>query len=257
MRSLSVLLCLVLGLISPAQADTFSWPGGASTAISLSYDDTLDSQLDHARPALNRHNIKASFYLTLATPVLTERLDEWRALAAEGHELGNHSIYHPCSGSPPGRNWVAPHNDLDDRLIIQMREELQVANAFLHSIDGRTQRTFTPPCLDTHVSDGNYIEAVRDLFVAIKGQEDQFPDGFATMIMPDGQSGEELIAMVEAAAQQHRLVHVLFHGVGADHMAVSLEAHEALLSYLAGNDQRYWMDTYLNIMGHLNSHFGH
>jgi len=52
-------------------------------AVSLSYDDALDSQLDNAIPALNRHGLVASFYLTLMSPTLRHRLDEWRAAARQ------------------------------------------------------------------------------------------------------------------------------------------------------------------------------
>lgn len=251
--------CLILALVlwaNTAIAEDFTWPGTATTAVSLSYDDTLNSQLDNARPALNRYGLKGSFYLLLSTPVLTERLSEWRALAAEGHELGNHTVYHACSKSQPGMDWVPDHNNLDNRVVAQMRDELLVANAFLYSIDGKTERTLTPPCLHIEVSDGNYIEAVRDLFVAIKGQENNLPQDFATFILPDGESGEELIQFVESAAEKYPMIHIIMHGIGGDHMAVSTEAHEQLLAHLAANRDRFWTDTYLNIMRHLNQYYG-
>ena len=52
----------------------FTWPDGQKMAISLSYDDALNSQLDNAIPALNRHGLVASFYLTLASPTVRQRL---------------------------------------------------------------------------------------------------------------------------------------------------------------------------------------
>src|SRR5690606_22335503 len=106
-------------------------------------------------------------------------------------------------------------------------------------------RTLTPPCLHTQAKDGNYIEAVRDLFVGIKGQETNVK---AALILPNGQSGDELIALVQNAAKEHQLVNVLFHGIGADHLSVSVEAHKQLVKYLAENSNIYWTDTYVNIM---------
>src|SRR3546814_7923192 len=70
-----------------------------SSDLSLAYDDALDSQLDNAIPALDRHGFHASFYLPLAADTLRTRLDEWRAAAARGHELGNHTLFHQCSRS--------------------------------------------------------------------------------------------------------------------------------------------------------------
>ena len=49
-----LLLALAAGgwLAAEAQAQEFSWPEGRKAAVSLSYDDALDSQLDNAIPAL-------------------------------------------------------------------------------------------------------------------------------------------------------------------------------------------------------------
>ena len=61
-------------------------------------------------------------------------------------------------------------------------------------------------------------------------------------------TGDQLIALVEKAAAQHALVALLFHGVGAEHLSVTREAHDALLDHLAKNKARYWTDTMVNIM---------
>lgn len=249
-RVIVLLALLVPG--GPASATDFAWPEGKKAAVSISYDDTLDSQLDNALPVLNKHQIKASFYLILASPVLYARLDEWRAAAAQGHELGNHTIYHACSASQPGMDWVPPHNNMDKRTVEQMRQEIMTANTFLKAIDGRTERTLTPPCGHVITSDGNYLPAVRNLFVSIKGVEENLP--FDAEFAPTaGASAEQLIAFVETIAAKGGLAHVLFHGVGGDHLSVSKEAHEKFVRYLAAKRDVYWMDTYLNIMKHVNA----
>jgi len=76
----------LLGAIVPAgaAAQRFVWPHGARAAVSLAYDDALDSHLDAAIPALDKAGLKASFYLTLASDVQMRRMTEWRA-AASGH----------------------------------------------------------------------------------------------------------------------------------------------------------------------------
>ena len=109
------LLALSCGLSCFAESpkNRFTWPNGAKAAVSLAYDDALNSQLDNALPALNTYGLKATFYLQLSSPVIEARLPEWRAAAANGHELGNHTLFHQCSASKPGREWVLPHQDLD------------------------------------------------------------------------------------------------------------------------------------------------
>lgn len=78
----------------PAWARRFAWPSGARAAVSLTYDDGLDSQLEHAVPALDARGLKATFFLTQEN--MEARLSDWQAVAAEGHEIGDHTVNHPC-----------------------------------------------------------------------------------------------------------------------------------------------------------------
>ncbi len=112
-KLLFILLLLLSNAIITAQAAAnFRWPEGKIAAVSLAYDDALPSQLDIALPQLNHAGLKASFYLPLSALTLTTRLADWRAVAAAGHELGNHSLFHQCSRIKPGRDWVSPQHDL-------------------------------------------------------------------------------------------------------------------------------------------------
>lgn len=233
-------------------AADITWPQGQRAAVSLSYDDSLNSQLDYAVPTLNQHGIKGSFYMQLTSPVVSERMDEWRAVAKAGHELGNHSIFHACSASKPGRSWVPAHNDLNKRTVAQMQQEIATANTFLQALDGRELRTLTPPCLDAEAADGNYVEAVRDQFVAIKGAENNLPAGAVTLLMPNGHTGKQLIEFVKDAAKRGGMANIIFHGIDGDHLSVSSKAHAELIEFLAKNKNVYWTDTYLNIMQHVN-----
>jgi len=243
----ALLLSSISGNVA-AGDDVFTWPDGQKMAISLSYDDALKSQLDNAIPALNRHGLAASFYLTLASPTVRYRLKDWQAAARQGHELGNHTIYHPCSAALPDRDWVQSYYNIDDYMIAEIVHEVTVANSFLHAIDGRSKRTLTPPCGDIMVGDGNYIPAVRDLFVAVKGFESD-DKTFADWWGPSGVSGLELIDRIKAeAAGGTRLFNIIFHGIGGDYLTVSSEAHDHLLDYLVDNRDIYWVDSYINIM---------
>lgn len=70
------------------------WPGGKRAAVSLTYDDGLDSQLDNAAPQLDEFNLKATFFLTEEN--MEARLADWIALAKRGHEIADHTTTHPC-----------------------------------------------------------------------------------------------------------------------------------------------------------------
>jgi len=57
-----------------------------------------------------------------------------------------------------------------------------------------------------------------------------------------------LIALVEDAARRSTMVNLTFHGIGAEHLAVSSEAHAQLLDHLAAHRDRYWTATFREIM---------
>jgi len=239
----------------------FKWPHGANAAVSLAYDDALNSQLDHALPALNRFGFKGSFYLTLSSETVRLRLDEWRAAADLGHELGNHTLFHPCSGSLPDREWVQPWNDLDNMTVDEIRQHILLANSMLYAIDGVSERTFTAPCGDLSAAGENYLASIRSEFVAIKSRfggivrdMDKLDPYSVGVAVPVDVSGEELIEMVKQTAQQGTMANLTFHGIGGDYLTVSVEAHEQLLLYLAENRDVYWVDTFLNIMKYVKQH---
>lgn len=240
----------------------FEWPNGARAAVSLAYDDALDSQLDNALPALNKAGLKGSFYLQLSNPSVRERMTAWRAAAAQGHELGNHSLFHQCSKRVPGHDFVQPERNLDTTTVAQIRDQVTLANTMLTAIDGKTERTYTVPCGDTMAVDGDYLSAIAGVFTAIKvGQGDgvvssmQTVDPLAVPVLaPVGLSGKELIAIVERAGARGTMVNFTFHGVGGDYLTTSNSAHEELLAYLAAHRAEYWTDTFLNIMRYTRRH---
>ncbi|MBD9479113.1 polysaccharide deacetylase family protein [Pseudoxanthomonas sp. PXM02] len=253
LRFVLVALAAVAG--TAQAADPFPWPGGRKAAVSLAYDDAPPSQLDNAIPALDRHGLKGSFYLTLASDTLRTRQREWVAAARNGHELGNHTLFHQCSASLPDRSWVAPQRNLDTTTVAQMADQVRMANVMLTALDGRTVRTMTVPCGDTQAADGNYVDAIASEFVAIKRGSGGVIADMATLDpaavpvdVPVDVTGEQLIARVEEAARRGTMVGFTFHGIGGDHLAVSREAHEQLLQHLAAHPDVYWVAPFVDIM---------
>ena len=61
-----------------------AWPGGASMALSLSFDDGRESQLTEGLPVFARHGARVTLYVV---PSAVERkLDSWKQATAAGHE---------------------------------------------------------------------------------------------------------------------------------------------------------------------------
>ncbi|WP_296948033.1 polysaccharide deacetylase family protein [uncultured Massilia sp.] len=239
----------------------FRWPDGVRAAVSLSYDDALDSQLDHAIPALDRAGLKGSFYLQLSNPAVKARMAAWRAAAARGHELGNHSLFHQCSGKAPGHGWVQPERDLDTTGAGQMRDQVVLANTMLAAIDGHDERarTYTVPCGDRLAAGVDYLPLVAGEFVGIKvgGGDGVVPsmavlDPLAVPVLaPEGLSGKALIAIVERAGRAGTMVNFTFHGVGGDYIVTSDAAHRELVDWLAAHRREYWTATFRDLMGYV------
>jgi len=240
--------------------NAFSWPNGAKAAVSLAYDDALPSQLDTAIPQLNAAGLKGSFYLPLSADTIQSRLADWRAAAAQGHELGNHSLFHQCAKSLPNRDWVSKDRDLDQTPASRLVDEIRLGNAFLQAIDGKTQRTFTAPCTDQLAAGTPYLPLLTQDFVAMKttvggvvADMQRLNIHAVPVIAPSDVTGAQLIAWVKDAGEKGTMVNFTFHGIGGDHLQIPAAAHAELLQFLAAHKDEYWTDTFLNLMLHVKA----
>ena len=238
-----------------AQAEevpSFVWPDGKTAAVCLTYDDGLDCHLDVAAPALERYGLKGTFYCTGNSGSLYARMEEWRALAARGHELGNHTLFHPCNGD--NFDWVKPEYNLNSYTLDQLMAELRTANSLLKAVDGLEQRSFAYTCSNHTIKGVSFIDSIRILFPAARGggPVPEQMDGVDIHYVPSwgvlDPTGDELIAFVEEARSKGTLAVFMFHSVGGGYLNVSAEAHEQLLEYLEQNREFFWTDTFLNVM---------
>jgi len=259
-RSLAAMGLLATAALAHAATGPFPWPHGAKAAVSLAYDDAIDSQLDNAIPALDRVGLKGSFYLKLASPTVARRMPEWRAAAANGHELGNHTLFHQCSAALPDRAWVMPEDNIDTTSAARLVAQVRLGNTMLHAIDGQTERTFTVPCGDVLATGENYVKLIHGDFVAIKSGFGGVVPDMATLDpysvavdAPDGATGEQLIALVKEVGAKGTMINFTFHGIGGDYITTSNKAHEELLAFLAAHRDVYWTDTFIHIMTYVKA----
>ena len=128
---------------TPASAkrmENFHWPEGKRAAISLSFDDARASQVSRGIPILDEYGVKATFFV-LVEP-MEKQLDGWKKAVANGHEIGNHSLVHPCSGNFP----FSRDKALEDYTLGQMRRELLEANDTIEDLLGVRPVSFAYPC---------------------------------------------------------------------------------------------------------------
>ncbi len=233
-----------------ATREEFTWPGGKELAISVSFDDARPSQLDAAVPILNRHQCRATFFVIPRT--LEARAPEWRRAAEQGHELGNHSVHHPCSANYPcGRKYSLESYTLD-----RMEEEIVQCNARVEALCGVAPETFAYPCGHTFVGRGeetqSYVPLVAKHFAAGRGypgEHHNYPplcDLAQLNGRPfDEKSLEEILDWIEDARNERGWLVLAGHDVREDeaYQAVPAETLNAVCAYAADPENAVLMDT--------------
>ena len=242
-------------MMSTAQPFT-CWPDGARAAVALSYDDTLPCHHELVAPALEQQGLRATFYAPIRGDLI-HNTDAWRDLAKRGHELGNHTLFHPCRREGRGmEDW----NNLLHFDAGRLRNELLVASFALQLIDGRTERTFGNTCHDVFIGaepDKQRIEPIlAELFVAARGQCTNRPTDPRSAdllnlgtIAADGKRFNDWRASIEEALSMGGLALFTFHGVGDGYGRIQVDAgeHAQLLGYLRDNHDRLWIAPVIEI----------
>jgi sialate O-acetylesterase len=252
MKKLLLLSTFITTVSVLSAQQNFPWKN-RKCAVSLTYDDALNVHLDNVIPLLDSLKLRGTFYLSTFFPGFYNRIDDWKKVAkANRHELGNHCIYHPCTGGIAGREWVKPDQDLSTYTVQRMRDELKMNNIVLQILDGKTKRSFAYPCGDMKIGDSLYLD--KKDFVSARGVEGIFPPmnkidlynvGAFSVV---GQTGEQLIEQVKSAMANNSYLVFLFHGVGGEHsLNVSLKAHRKLLLFLKQHEKEIWVAPFIEV----------
>jgi len=244
----------------PASAQSF-WPAGKTSAIVLTYDDAMSSQLDNAVPQLAAAGLKGTFFLSGG--MAPEYMRRWREVQRAGHELGNHSLFHPCPKAMlPNRPLYATESYDVDRMLL----EIAVMNSILYGIDGQERRSYAAPCSQMLVGGVDYTEALRQtgVFKYLRTGGDQFNsrvtdlkqlDPFAVPSWgpTDSPGAAQLIAYVDQVRDSHGLGVLQFHGVGGQYLSISADAHGKLLAHLVTHPD-VWVAPFSEVMDHVVAH---
>ena len=264
MKIFLTILFLTFILIVSTSAQTGNLWHGKKCAVVLTYDDGLNIDLTNVIPALDSVGLKGTFYISDYFNGLHAQINKWRSAAAEGHELGNHTIWHPCDGSLPGRSFVQPDYDLSNYSVKRMDNEILAMNNILKAIDGKSNRTFAYPCGDMKIHDTTYLNPIKNEFIAARCvNAEMSPIDKVSLYNVDcyamnGQSADEMIALVKKAMATHTLLVFLFHGVGGEHsLNVSLEAHSGLLHYLKQHQNEIWIALMIDVAGYIKNYQSH
>ncbi len=231
---------------------------GKKAAVVITYDDAINEHLDNAIPVLDSLGLKATFYISGFSSSMQTRLKDWQKIAANGHELGNHTLFHPCMGGTPGREWVRPDYDLSKYTIPRILDEIRATNVLLQAMDGKTERTFAFTCGDTKIGDSSFTPLLTKDFVAMRNvraqmhRVEQVDLNDVDCFVVNGETGDQLIEWVKKAIETQSLLVVLFHGVGGGNgLNVSLPAHLQFLQYLKQIEKEIWVAPMIEVADYI------
>lgn len=253
MKKLTLLL-LLLNFAAQAQ-DKITWPDHKKAMIVLTYDDALRSQLNVAIPQLDSVKLKGTFFLT--GELSSQTIPQWRKAGKKGHELANHTVFHPCL-STDDNPMASEHYT-----IYRILHEIGVMNNFLFAVDGKGGRTYAYPCTETHVGGKDYVDSLRKQgiikYARIGGDANAVITDFKRLdplLVPsygleDHTTADKLIAFVKKVQATGGMGIFMFHGVGGDYITTSAQAHRELLAYLKENQKDIWITTFQQAMDYV------
>jgi peptidoglycan/xylan/chitin deacetylase (PgdA/CDA1 family) len=263
MRFVLVLLTLLAASAASGQPARFAWPAGAQAAVALTYDDGIDVHLDNAMPDLEAVRLRGTFYVPANSESLLKRMSQWREAARKGHEIGNHTLVHPCLREADGRArpFVVPERDLGVYTVRRIADEIRITNTLLFAVDGLSRRTMAYSCGDETAGGVSYVDAIKPIVAGARAYKHAFkaladPRTVDLYRVPSWavleNSAADMIAWAEEAARRGQLAVFTFHGVGGGHgLNVARDDHRKLLAWLDQNRNRVWTAPFLQIVDHI------
>ena len=248
MKQIIVLLCLWSGgLLAQSTTKKITWPVGKKMALSLTFDDGRGSQVLAGVKLLNQYGAKATFYVMPSA--IEKSLPAWRDLANAGHEIGNHTSLHPCSGNFAWSRTKA----LEEYSLEKMAKELGESNRQISEMLGVVPESFAYPCGQTFVgmneNTKSYVPLVHQQFSSGRGWRDEAPNDPAylnmaqlTGIEMDGQDFEEILPLIQDAAKQGYWLVLAGHEMGTDgNQTTRLSMLEKLIQYAQTPENGIWL----------------
>jgi len=229
--------------------EDFRWPEGKRAAISLTFDDARFSQVDRGIPLLDEYGVKATFYVSIGS--LEKRLEAWKVAVTNGHEIGNHSLVHPCSGNFP----FARERALEDYKLDQMQSELRQASDKIENLLGVRPVSFAYPCGQKYVGRGSdyrsYVPLVAEEFLTGRGWMNEWANDPAFCDMAnlmgvelDGKSFEQVKQVMDRVLTNGGWLVFAGHEIGDGGRQTTLASTlRALCEYAQDPANGIWLDS--------------
>ncbi len=236
------------------------WPGRRQGAVSLTFDDGAASQLELAVPMLNELALRGTFYLN-PKEGFEGKLAPWKDVAAAGHELGNHTVSHPCAANNVAA--AAGHarrgrgenrrRTLEEMTLDEMEADIVEASRRIRAlVPEQGAISFAYPCYQSFVGRGvsrqSYVPLVARHCIAGRGVGEKpvandpvYCDlAYVWGWRCERMRGAELVGLAESAVADGRWAVLVFHGIHEGHLPIGERDLAELCSYLARQRERVW-----------------
>ena len=257
------MLVLVALLLLPARLPAqgaFAWPEGKRVAVSLSFDDARASQVTTGLDVFARHGAKVTLYVNPRS--MEKQIDGWKRAVKEGHEIGNHSDTHPCSGNFPWSRKKA----LEEYTVAMWEAELDTATTEIQRMLGVKPISFAYPCGSKFIGRGeatlSTVPLVAKRFVSGRGFRDESANdpAFCDLaqilgVESDGMSFEQMKQAVTTAAATGGWLVFAGHEIGvAGRQTTEIEVLDRFLTYANDPANGIWLSTVGAVAQYVRAH---
>ena len=220
---------------------------GKKAALSLTFDDARFSQVDTGTALLDRYGVKATFFVVPSS--VEQRLEGWKKAVANGHEIGNHTMTHPCTG-----NFLwSRKNALENYSIDDIQNEITECNMHIKELLGVTPEVFAYPCgqkfIGRDTNTKSYVPLISKMFILGRGWRDEalvdplFCDlSQVNGIEMDGKSFDEILPLIEEAKKNGQWLILAGHEMGEGGVQTTqLSMLKQLIEYTQNPSNQIWI----------------
>ena len=235
----------------------FTWPEGKKMGLSLTFDDARLSQIDSGIPLLDLYGVKATFYVSPGS--MLKRTEEWKKAVQNGHDIGNHSVYHPCSGN---FTW-SRSKALEDYTLDRMMTELDSAGRLIEKVLGIHPVSFAYPCGQTFIGRGvnvqSYVPLIAFMFESGRGWLNEAPNDPLYCDLSqlnaselDGKSFGQILKLIETAQSNGQWLILAGHEMNEEGVQTSqLKTIEAICKFATDTVNKIWIDNVHNVASYI------